>query len=1052
MDNAPTTAEVSAQDTHTALNALASHAAYKLRLDALRFFFQAVPPAVLPRLKRPNQLVSWLVSIATYAPAEGSADTSGADLRALVTRVHPLRGKALSVLALLVRHIKAIDSAHNDADTLQATVAAAFTLDLARPMILPALPGSGDCAKAAVLGAAGTSAMLGSVLLHQAVEVWEITAVGDPQEDREEGPHSSHCQAVGSGSGPAAGAEKLSAVLAACSDSLASLLTRLGRACAPIPGKTKLEPPAGLASPQLLSRVLVDVSKALAAAAEARANMSASGDIAEPLSSTVVLLGEVPPGTATLLQQLEMERLQEQEQEQGVGASTEAQTLQTAALAVAQLTSTGPILHDAFSAAFHSLVTAIASSGVHPGTGANADTNTGEQQTSEAFSMLVQVEEATVAALRAHITITPAAADEGEGEDNDNNMGGSGTNDPTGVRRAESLVGMLGSIWEAVQGTADPTVAPTTTAALDYSSNTRDERMRAVTATITQLQQALQGGLRVYGRTAEGKPEYSQGVTGEMRTEMRDACTDCRSGCIAALQELLSTNDGRAWTRSNADAFWAFGVNVMKAPTLLVPAYSAFQDGVLTARMQHDSEAEETAQKGVDKVLSFLKIALIKTEEYSLKAASDVMQAMELLGTVGCPHYFAPVSSASSDNDEDEDGGDIEYNAELFAAVVEAYATQPRIVVAKRGPPQQEDEEPPLLNWRMLCLCAMDIILLKCPLQNDKQGFKALARPLSFLTRLLSYEMKAIMIYTRYDSDSEDCGSGCGSDSNGNSKYKKQLKARYGTTDVQFLQQVLTQVGSVYLAAMAILSGNGGVPRGPGAEFSTTNSAPVNWLERWGKPSMQSAEGATPADPTMEESWSTDYATCIPFLLDVLSAVASGAGRPCVYDGDMMQQCLELDVVRATLGSLSQLLLAAAAQEKDKSSPKSTECWTQVVETCVSLALRAGGVERSHLLIDAISSADSEPSAAIARSALKKHCSVVGPIYGYAREVILQVADALIWRTQQPQPGSASGKDALSLAGQLEALLPAQLDATKIAAAGSFGTTQAIQELVKAQL
>jgi hypothetical protein len=1014
----------SCDNTIRDLNGLANHGAYKQRLDALRYFFQTVPPAVLPRLKRSSHLVAWLCDIATYAPIDGSSDTVGADISALVSRAHPLRGKALSVLALLLRHTKAtshsIPSSTTDnvtdydvdgEDHLSACIAAAVALVLAKPLLMPSSTAGTNNA---------TNAMIGSVLLHQSVDLWEMVCgvavtQSNASANEDNTPASEGITVV-----PETLAQTQMRVLSSCMDSLCTLMTTLSSIIAPIQGESSIEAPAGLSNPQILARILVDISKALATSAEARGVFVGNTVMTEKLCDVLEGTHRVSPATIVLLRQLEQDHM--------TAEDCYVSRMRHAAQSIAQLSMDGPVIHNAYASSFHSLVIVLSQQGtLIPSSGVDTEGRT----------HLLDLENALLNIM--------------EGYDA-NDLEQCGIADPSGVRRAEELVGMLGSIWERLP---DPLI---------NNSNTSLTRIDRIVATLTNLQNVLQTTLRAYGRTSDGKPDKNSNINANDRTEMRSVCGDCRAGCISASEELLSRNEGLHWIREKSDMYWIFGLKTMAAPTLLVPAYIAFKNGIIIndETAVSNTSTNGAAEAGLEKVFVQLYSALKSTKKYSLKAALDVIQAMELLGEAGCVELLAPVPVLFSDDDETQ------VTAPLAEALVHAYTVNPVLPTkqnsnSKGDNGDEGEEEPPLLTWRRHCLVALDVVIketLKTS-SSDPLNWDSTRCPLGFLLRILSYELTALLMYTRYDDGSEEKGTASAANKLLFNKYlKKILRARYGSTDVEMLQSILTQVGNLFITVITAISGQ------------RQDGVPKDWRVRWGSSGsgdieetialLTKVDDSTQAnhinlpDPLLEEYWTSDFSASMPYLQMLLNTIQIGAGRPCVYDSDQLQQCLELDIATACVSGLGQLLFAIRSSTDDSNIIEIMDkTWKEVVFSAIHSGIKAAGLDRAAPTITLLSEGTSAEGVILARSTLKKLYMTIGPIYGYARELILLITDSLLWIKQQT--GTVLSLDSINeLMIKLNNILPASLDpvvaASTTAAWQGKNPADIVKTLVTSQL
>jgi len=148
---------------------------------------------------------------------------------------------------------------------------------------------------------------------------------------------------------------------------------------------------------------------------------------------------------------------------------------------------------------------------------------------------------------------------------------------------------------------------------------------------------------------------------------------------------------------------------------------------------------------------------------------------------------------------------------------------------------------------------------------------------------------------------------------------------------------------------------------------------------------------------------SSDWYPCewIFPIESLLHTLCSIAGRPPTFDNDALQQCLELDVIRAIVIALSHLYF-----------PKTKELgpdqylikrWVELMQSASEAAIKASGINQvysyhTQMLLHSEGGAEAgavakEKTVSNLRAKLKKSISIYGTLYTYAREVFLAIGD-----------------------------------------------------------
>jgi hypothetical protein len=986
------------QDTFTRdvvtqdLNFLPNHTHYKLRLDLLRYSLQLVSKSVLVRLKRTNDLVQWLCDVATYSPkADGDGDSDSDDIKSLTTRAHPLRGKALSVLVFLIRVFNSTSTNGDVEDKLCASAAAAQVVLLGAPLLMPQI--DNDDTK--------TNAMLGSVLVHQAIEIWEVTMNENDDDSDDENEIFKPINEI----------KLISAkAIAPCTDPLAKLMYALGCCSVSLPcindgTAPKLDIPSGISSPQIFSRVLIDVSKALAAATSASALLS---------KSTSKSKSDMPNIDIDIYIDVDL--------------------LYKASYAIIQIATDGPMIHDAFIAAIHSLIRAI------------------ESTTENVLQILYKME---VIITNSIDSLLNSVND----KENDEIM------DPALVQRIDGLIGMLSSIWES--WSIKNVIVDSS---LEIETDSIDHRFNHIIELFTKLQVGLKNGLKKFGRNSEGKPDNSSGVTSQERNDMRVLCTGCRNGCVSVLQELFSsslnsTASSQVWIRDNISEYYYFALKTMAAPTLLIAAYTAFNSTTAT-----DPTTITMHIKEKNKILQQLYNATISIPKYSLKAATDIIEAINMLAFTGCIELLTcfdglEVTSFNEDDGKEESDrnsdsdSDSDIDAPIAVALLRAYIFSPIIPkntdTIKTNGDDEEDDEPPICIWRRSVLIAFENILSKVGSINAPkfsfEQWKDLHGPLGSMIQVLSLEITDIMQLWGNSNNSSEM-----------KKCKKRLMSRFGTTDLEILGAVASHASTVYMAILKLFCGR--------YNYNVDTDTVNDWSLRWGtsldplsalKPLSSFIQGETEMSMSKVEVpifWSekgkltmntksnknkNNLILSLNYIKYVIVTISNSTGRPYVYEGELMQHCLELDVLRTCVIALSQLLGAIQMQDVgagidvnlnvDDLNNECNEIWKDLCTISINGALNASGLEKIYQLQLQLSSptqtaTTTTQASSTIKAKLKKSCTLMSSIYGYAREVIFEINDCHKWRAKHGLHSSSnSAIDYESISSQLSDLLPDQL-------------------------
>ena len=116
-------------------------------------------------------------------------------------------------------------------------------------------------------------------------------------------------------------------------------------------------------------------------------------------------------------------------------------------------------------------------------------------------------------------------------------------------------------------------------------------------------------------------------------------------------------------------------------------------------------------------------------------------------------------------------------------------------------------------------------------------------------------------------------------------------------------------------------------------------------------------------------------------------------------------------------------------------SSATSDIWALCMSETVTAAVEGGRLQKSSGFLKEISEATESSAAALARTKLQKHYASIQPIYNYARELLLEVADCVIWKwglsgNGQDSSGSVDSSAGATLIQKVESSLPARLDAS----------------------
>ena len=1038
------------------------HNAYKIRLDGLRFVFQALPNAVLPRLKRTSALMEWLCSIVTYVPSQIVTNDSGTDISTLMSRAHPLRGKALAILALLLRHakplseIKAEDTdvqegpaiLHERAAVHETNVALAvvFTLYLLPSLLLPEDHTSARVTSEAMetvlsINAQKSSpnsglALIGSVLLHQCVEVIETLGEASSKHLAIFG----HCGVV--------------------------VLTYLTSQAALM---------AGLLNETLLPRVQVDLSKALAMAAESYTSGRIAPSVTCSTQTYSFALSDydaehmyLSKASCFLASQLELKFVSHDtnsnsptvgpEHSRAMSITFEA-NIEKAAEMIAELVRSSTIQHDAYQAAFHGLVSIMRS------ISDNRSTNSTTVGGVTTVDRKGQVDGAA-AISRLTIKLTQMfLADVTAGTDS---AVPSVVRDAFAVRRLEARVGLLSSLWEVHKENAIDLQSSGAEGVKDINITAQGVQL------LSLLPRLLKAGLNAF-KSADSTPGQSK-PTGDDLAEMRKACMDCRTGCIAAAQELFTHYSATPWILEHPDDYMQVCLSNLGGPTLLVPGYHVFKCASEDAALQSTSRTMYAIQ--AEKILMHMHAALQDCSKYSLNAALDIVRAVELLAE---KHSSILLNKMFANSPESIDKTkDVE---SIATVLLRCYGMRsvPKGAAgssAVKGGDGEEEEEPPMLTWRLAVLAAL-LASIKASTLLSSEPLRAV---LGALVQLLVQDLQDILgatcntssaAATQEQRDSDEASSTQCTTSKMLSALKfgrkKRLTRRFGTAEVEHLQRAGEQCGVALIACLTRLTSVT-----TDAECMLTKSYPnsednhmllvTTWLDkvqeaqRWQLIEREVALAAGQKDVASDSSLLDQVLQCkwqpphwIAPLEQILHALCEVAGRPIVYDNDPLQQCLELDITKNVISALFRLykshehvggqkqIAPIAIEEQVKAleikeyqgvHEHMKERWLSEMRDVARAAVRASGLLRLQHLQQVASTSESH-KAANARAAMKKLVSHVGMVYTYAREVLLTLGECVdLWRLDFHPSSTITASDHnanKTVCAALFALLPAQL-------------------------
>jgi len=985
------------------LNVLAMHAEYKARLDGLRYIYQSLSKTTEKTLKRPSLLMQWLCAIVTYAPTAG-ADTEGADLAALHARAHPLRGKALAILALLLRHSKPQQQTYtqteggsaSSADELNTTLAVVFTI-----FQLPAL-WTNTTTTAPTIGSGNSSALIGSVLLHQCVEVMETLGDAD----------STYLAALGS-----------------CGfDALCQLMAQVHLM-------------NGILSDALLPKVHVDLAKALAMAAETQVELYKNSQKLPP-AATPASIGNGPEvkvngaGSASLLSyaaygqfsagaslciqnmsqvHLSVEGTARENAESKDFTKAQRQLLISAAAAIAELVRSSSVHHDAFQAAFHALISVITLDKRPLDAEDTVERYPGAEITHALMTTLTEV---FIDDVKNSGGANPDAVE--------NNIAAY----PMAVRRIEARVGLLGSLWDADMSSGGKKYSDASIIGRSSKETDPEYYDRGVTATgvelLRLLQMCLKRGLASYGRTRDGKPDKASGMTANDRTEMRTACADCRIGCISAAQDLFSRDAAQEWILRNDASYFKLCLQELGGPTLLVPGYTAFKNAsAMTEVTEHNRAANEA---NANKIVKHIILALRDHEKYTLPAALDIVRAAELLAQQDAAAFFLWWTVA-----------DISHVPSLAVVLLSCYGMDgcPKASATSAKNANEDDdeeEEPVAMQWRAAVLSA----LMNLVKYSSESNFVDLRATVGGLVQLLVNDLQDIIAITGISSHVE--AKNVEENENEVAQNKKTLSpadllqklntkmrekrilSRFGVTGYEELQRVMESCGAALIAIFTKFTA--GAPAKEGrdglynlllradnpAEVCTLSNSLFQNKEEIAKNRQQQQEAfykiqkdhtenaVSPSEAYLTDILSSSWHPCewIFPMENLLQTLCSIAGRPPTFDNDALQQSLELDITRAVVIALFQLYFPKpAAADPDKYL---LQRWVDLMRSVSQAAVKASGIEQVNSYNTALlmhSESGAEKSVSNLRAKLKKYVSIYGTLYTYAREVLLTIGDCI---------------------------------------------------------
>jgi len=430
-----------------------------------------------------------------------------------------------------------------------------------------------------------------------------------------------------------------------------------------------------------------------------------------------------------------------------------------------------------------------------------------------------------------------------------------------------------------------------------------------------------------------------------------------------------------------------------------------------------------------------LRLRVRDAEKYTLPAALDIVRAAELLAQhdpqVLLLWWTAQDAAVPMPS--------------LAVMLLNCYGsdTCPKSSASAATKEEDDEEEPIAMQWHVAVLSALMNIVKYAP----ESEFVALRATLGGLLQFLVDDLQDIIAVTGIslyveEKEAEQNGKAVVKEKETpalsqaeqhqqklNTKMReKRILRRFGVTGYEELQRVMECCGAALIAILTKFTGGAPVKdshtrmynrllRGDEpVEVHTCAYSLFQRCEVVAKQRQQQQEtyskedkyanaehdaNMSAKDGRLTEILSSEWHPCdwIFPMETLLLTLCSIAGRVPTFDNDALQQCLELDIIRAITIALSQLFFPNI----EGTDERSVQRWVGLMQKVSEAAIKASGIQQVYSYHDQIvlhstsapSGEGTGKNVSNLKAKLKKCVSIYSTLYTYAREAILAVGECI---------------------------------------------------------